>query len=83
MWHQPVSFVVAALTGRNRISHSLASTTMLYGLEARDWDAELLAAFGVERKMLPSLADECATTGLLTAQGAELDGAGLRAHPSL
>ena len=74
VWHQPVSFVVAALTGRNRISHSLASTTMLYGLEARDWDAELLAAFGVERKMLPSLADECATAGLLTAQGAELTG---------
>ena len=28
-WHQPVTYFVAALTGRNVISHSLASTTTL------------------------------------------------------
>ena len=35
-WHQPVSFLVAALTGARVMSHSLASTTMLYDPAARD-----------------------------------------------
>ena len=74
MWHQPVSYVVAALTGRSVISHSLASTTMLYGIGARDWDDELLAAFGVDRAALPVVADECAIAYALTSRGAELTG---------
>ena len=36
IWHQPVSFVVAALTGRAVMARSLASTTMLYDLSRRD-----------------------------------------------
>lgn len=74
MWHQPVSYVVAALTGQNRISHSLASTTMLYAIAARDWDDALLAAFGVDRATLPPIADETAVAGTLTARGAALTG---------
>ena len=73
-WHQPVSFVVAALTGEAAMSHSLASTTMLYGVEARDWDAELLDAFAVDANTLPRLADEAAIAGKITARGAELTG---------
>ena len=36
VWHQPVSFVVAALCGRAVMDHALASTTMLYGLAERE-----------------------------------------------
>jgi len=36
-----------ALTGESAMSHSLASTTMLYGVNARGWDADLLGAFGI------------------------------------
>ena len=50
IWHQPVSFVVAALCGRAVIDHALASTTMLYGLAERDYADDLLAAFGVDRQ---------------------------------
>ncbi len=73
-WHQPVSFIVAALTGEKVMSHSLASTTMLYGLEARDWDAELVDAFGIDRSALPRLADEASIAGPMSVQGAELTG---------
>lgn len=73
-WHQPVSLVVAALTGESVMSHSLASTTMLYGVDARDWDAKLLDAFGVDVSALPRIADEAAIAGKITARGAELSG---------
>jgi xylulokinase len=73
-WHQPVSFVVETLTGARVIDHSLASTTMVYGLAARDWDETLLAAFGVDRERLPSLRDAGAVAGELTAAGAALTG---------
>jgi xylulokinase len=71
-WHQPVSFLVAALTGEAEISHSLASTTMLYGVAARDWDPELLDAFGVDIGTLPRIADETVIAGTISARGAEL-----------
>jgi xylulokinase len=73
-WHQPVSLVVAALTEQNVISHSLASTTMLYGIERRGWDRDLLAAFNVAEETLPRIADETAAAGPLTTRGAELTG---------
>jgi xylulokinase len=74
MWHQPVSYLVAMLTGEAVISHSLASTTMLYGMRGRDWDDELLAAFGIARATLPRIADEHSVAGSLSARGAELTG---------
>jgi xylulokinase len=73
-WHQPVSFVVEALTGRRVMDRGLASTTMLYGLRRGDWDAMLLGAFGVDPARLPDLADATDLAGELTAQGAELTG---------
>jgi glycerol kinase len=38
-----------------RTDHTNASRTMLYDLDARDWDAELLATFGVPRHALPEI----------------------------
>lgn len=73
-WHQPVSWVVAELTGTRVMSRSLASTTMLYDVHAGDWGADLLAMFDVERARLPSLAGESDIAGTLTARGAELTG---------
>ncbi|MEQ1768217.1 MAG: FGGY family carbohydrate kinase [Devosia sp.] len=71
-WHQPVSFVVEALTGARVLDHSLASTTMLYGLAQRGWDVELLAAFGIDRDVLPAIASAGDCAGQLTVAGAKL-----------
>jgi glycerol kinase len=51
------SWLVARLTGgRVHVSdHTNASRTLLYNLQARDWDAELLRLFGVPREILPAL----------------------------
>lgn len=74
IWHQPVSFVVAALTGRRVMSRSLASTTMLYNLRSGGWDEELLELFHVAAAELPGLADDTELAGLLTPAGAALTG---------
>lgn len=73
-YHQPVSYMVERLTGEAVIDHALASTSMLYGLKARDYDASLLAAFGVSRSELPRIAPADAMAGRLTQRGAALTG---------
>jgi xylulokinase len=73
-WHQPVSFMVAALTGARVMGPSLASTTMLFELAARGWNEALAARFGVRREELPELAEETAVAGGLSAAGAALTG---------
>jgi xylulokinase len=73
-FHQPVSYLVARLTGEHVFDHGLASTTMLYSLRARDYDQSLLGAFEIERGELPAIADAQSRAGLLTAHGAELSG---------
>jgi xylulokinase len=73
-WHQPVSFIVAALTGARVMSRSLASTTMLYDLAAGDWNDELMALFGASRQELPELAGDADIAGALSSRGAELTG---------
>jgi xylulokinase len=72
IWHQPVSFVVAALCGRAVMDHALASTTMLYGLAERGYADDLLAAFEIKRAMLPEIDDAAAVAGRLARRGAEL-----------
>lgn len=73
-WHQPVSFVVAALCGRAVIDHALASTTMLYGLKERAYAGDLLAAFDIDVTRLPEIDNASAVAGTLTRAGAELIG---------
>jgi xylulokinase len=73
-WHQPVSFVVAALCGRSVIDHALASTTMLYGLDERDYADDLLGLFQIDRASLPEIDDATAVAGALSRAGAELTG---------
>jgi xylulokinase len=73
-YHQPVSYMVERLTGAFVIDHALASTSMLYDLKTRDYDAGLLSAFGVTRTELPSIAQSGDRAGTLTAAGANLTG---------
>lgn len=74
VWHQPVSFVLEALTGVRLMDHGLASTTMLYGLETRGYDPVLLDAFGIDAAKLPGIADAESVAGTLTPAGAALTG---------
>jgi xylulokinase len=73
-WHQPVSYVVACLTGASVISPSLASTTMLYDLAEDDWADDLAALFGARHGQLPRIAPEASAAGTLTRAGAALTG---------
>lgn len=73
-FHQPVSYMVSRLTGRHVMDRALASTTMLYGLESRAWDSDLLQAFDVPAATLPELAEAEDKAGPLTAEGARLTG---------
>lgn len=73
-FHQPVSYLVERLTGAFVFDHGLASTTMLYALQARDYDDTLLAAFAITRDELPRIDRAGACAGRLTSQGSELIG---------
>ena len=68
------SWLVARLTGgRAHVTdHTNASRTLLYGLAARDWDAELLQLFGVPRAVLP---DIVRSSGVVAETDAALLGA--------
>ena len=73
-FHQPVSWMVARLTGEHVFDHALASTTMVYGLAAGALDDELLALFGFDADRLPRLAGAAETAGPLSPPGAALTG---------
>jgi xylulokinase len=69
-----VSFVVEQLCGERVLDPSLASTTMLWDLDASTWSSELCLAFDVEPARLPSVAPAASAAGTLTARGAALTG---------
>jgi xylulokinase len=73
-FHQPVTYLVERLTGEAVMDHGLASTTLAYDLQAADFAADLLAMFGLERRLLPRLAPSEAVAGRLTDGGAALIG---------
>jgi glycerol kinase len=59
------SWLVARFTGGHVYAsdHTNASRTMLYDLRTRDWDAELLATFGIPREILPSIVPSAGNIG--------------------
>ena len=59
------SWIVAKLTGgRQHVTdHTNASRTLLYALDRRDWDPELLELFGVPVDLLPVVAGSSAVLG--------------------
>jgi xylulokinase len=73
-FHQPVSYLVARLTGEHVYDHALASTSMLYSLEKGDYDATLLKAFGLNRRHLPKIKAAWEKAGELSSSGAALSG---------
>ena len=54
-----------------------ASRTLLYGLDAGDWDDELLGLFGVERVLLPRIAPSSGHFGEADVLGASVPIAGI------
>jgi xylulokinase len=73
-FHQPVSYLVARLTGEHVFDHGLASTTMVYGLEQRGFDTRLLDMFELSAGELPAIAEAADRAGTLDRRGAELTG---------
>jgi xylulokinase len=73
-FHQPVSYLVAQLTGARVMDHGLASTSLVYDLARADYAADLLDAFGLDRAMLADVAPSESVAGRLTAAGAALTG---------
>lgn len=73
-FHQPVSYLVSRLTGRHVYDHGLASTTMLYSLDRRGYDDDLLASFEIDRATIPAIAEASDCAGRLHADGATLAG---------
>ncbi|MGH6947302.1 MAG: xylulokinase [Kiloniellales bacterium] len=73
-YHQPVSFLVARLTGRQVFDHALASTTMLYNLTDGAFDAELCGIFGIAPDELPEIARSETVADSLSSDGAALTG---------
>jgi xylulokinase len=73
-FHQPVSYLVARLTGEAVIDPSLASTTMLLDLATSAWSQDMLDAFAISAAELPGLRHACEIAGALTAEGARLTG---------
>ncbi|MFP4517827.1 MAG: glycerol kinase GlpK [Oceanicaulis sp.] len=59
------SFLIHRLTGGRLhvIEATNASRTALYGLEAGDWDDDLLKLFGIPRAVLPDIVDSAARYG--------------------
>ena len=66
-FHQPVSYLVERLTGAAVMDHALASTSMLYSLERRSFDPELLDRFGID--VFLSFEDRVATVASLCERG--------------
>jgi glycerol kinase len=59
------SWLIASLTGGrvNVTDHTNASRTLLYALERRNWDPELLAMFGVPDGLLPTVVPSSGVVG--------------------
>jgi len=51
------SWLIARLTGgrRHATDHTNASRTLLYNIQARDWDPEQLSLFGIPPEILPDI----------------------------
>ncbi|MBW8771976.1 MAG: glycerol kinase GlpK [Gemmatimonadetes bacterium] len=59
------SWIIARLTGGavHATDHTNASRTLLYHLDRREWDDELLALFGVPRALLPAIVPSSGVVG--------------------
>jgi sugar (pentulose or hexulose) kinase len=56
------------------MDHALASTTMVYAIDRRNFDSTLLDCFEIDGGELPALAEADSCAGPLSAQGSDLTG---------
>ncbi len=70
------SWLIAKLTGGRHhvIDHTNASRTLLYNLESRAWDRDLLELFGVPQELLPEIVS---SSGVIGESDPEVLGAAL------
>ena len=66
----PKDFVRLRLTGEYAMDKADGSGTLLFGLAARDWSAEVLQATGLERRLFPATFEGPAVTGRVSAEAA-------------
>lgn len=67
----PQDYLVARMTGRAVTDHTLASGTMLYELEGRQWSSTLCGRFGLDPTRLPALKWAGEPVGQLTPAAAQ------------
>jgi xylulokinase len=66
-YHQPVSYLVARLTGAHVLDPAHASTTMLCELATGTWSGEALRAYAIDPGQLPAIAPATTIAGVLRA----------------
>lgn len=72
-WLGMAEYLVFRMTGEKSIDSSLASRTMLFGIERGEWDEELVGLAGVPPDLLPPIYEAGAGPGrLLTPVAADL-----------
>jgi xylulokinase len=70
----PKDYLRFFLTGGYATDRAGAGGTLLLDLESRDWSPELLAAFDIPPEWLPPTHEGTATTGVVSAQAAQITG---------
>ncbi|MGO9863194.1 MAG: xylulokinase [Terriglobales bacterium] len=70
----PKDYVRFRLTGERVIDMADASGTLLLDVAKRAWSFEVLNETGIDRKLLPTLAESPAVCGQVSARGAEATG---------
>ncbi len=70
----PKDYVRWRLTGERATDAADASGTLMFDVERRRWSAEVLAAAGIERGLLPPVYEGPEVTGRVTAGAAEATG---------
>jgi xylulokinase len=69
-WLGMSEYLIFRMTGRRGTDPSLASRTMLYGIESGEWDEELCALAGVPVELLPPVYPAGTGPGELTPEAA-------------
>lgn len=73
-WLQVQDFINYKLTGCAVVDYSVACRSMAFDINALDWSAEILAAAGIRKDILPRAVPASSLVGTITWQVAELTG---------
>lgn len=70
----PKDYLRLRLTGDYATDASDASATLMFDLKERNWSPELLEAFGIHARLLPTVYESTEVTGTLTREAAQATG---------